>query len=345
MSLIGIKVNAAKIDVNNEDGYNITYNIYNNGRELQVARRYLGYSGNLKIPETVTYNNVTRKVTSIEDHAFFDCTDLTSVTIPNTMISIEPSAFQGCRGLTSVTIGSGVTSIGEGTFVGCTSIVTVKSYITEPFNVTQFFSNETYYEATLYVPAGTKELYAHFSGWREFLKIEDIDESSTDPNGDVCATPTIAYVDGKLKFSCSTEGVTYVSEIKDTDVRKFYDSEVPLSATYEISVYATKEGWAKSNTATATLIWSNATFTETTPVTTSVRTVECKVPALVTSHGGTIAVQSEADGLPVAVYAADGQLYGSSIVSNGQATVSTNLQPGSIAIVKIGDKTVKVVVR
>ena len=177
------------------------------------------------------------------------------------------------------------------------------------------------------------------------MKIEDIDDSSTDPNGDVCATPTIAFVDGKLKFSCSTEGVTYVSEIKDTDVRKFYDSEVPLSATYEISVYATKEGWAKSNIATATLIWGNATFTEITPVTTAVRTVERKVPALVTSHGGTIAVQSEADGLPVAVYSVDGQLCGSSIVSNGQATVSTNLQPGCIAIVKIGDKAVKVVVR
>ena len=51
------------------------------------------------------------------------------------------------------------------------------------------------------------------------------------------------------------------------------------------------------------------------------------------------------EGLPIAVYSTDGQLHGSSIVSNGQTTVSTNLQAGSIAIVKIGDKAVKVVVR
>jgi hypothetical protein len=224
--------------------------------------------------------------------------------------------------------------------------MTVKSYILEPFNVTGLFSNETYRKGTLYVPAGTKELYVRFDGWREFLKIEEMDDIPTpDPNGDVCATPTITFVNGKLKFSCSTEDVVYVSEIKDTDVRKFYDSEVSLSATYEISVYATKADWANSNVATATLIWGTATFTETTPETTSVRTVKCEVPALVTSHRGTITVQSEANGLPIAVYAADGQLYGSSIVSNGQATVSTNLQAGSIAIVKIGDKAVKMVVR
>ena len=78
---------------------------------------------------------------------------------------------------------------------------------------------------------------------------------------------------------------------------------------------------------------------------TSVRTQTREVPALVTSHRGTIVVQSEANGLPVAVYATDGQIHGSSIVRNGQATVNTHLQAGSIAIVKIGDKAVKVVVK
>lgn len=161
----------------------------------------------------------------------------------------------------------------------------------------------------------------------------------------MCATPTIAFVDGKLKFSCETEYVEYVSEIKDTDVRKFYDSEVSLSATYEISVYATKTGWEDSDMATATLIWGSATFAEATNEATFVKTPTREVPTLVTCHRGTIKVQSEVEGLPIAVYSTDGQLHGSSIVSNGQTTVSTNLQAGSIAIVKIGDKAVKVVVR
>jgi hypothetical protein len=223
--------------------------------------------------------------------------------------------------------------------------MTVISYIEKPFNISNF-SEKTYRQGTLYIPTGTKELYVRFDGWREFLKIEEMDDIPTpDPNGEVCATPTITFVNGKLKFSCSTEDVVYVSEIKDTDVRKFYDNEVTLSATYEISVYAAKAGWANSNMATATLVWGSATFTETTPKESATRTLTREMPALVTSHRGTITVQTETNGLPVAVYAADGQLYGSSVVSNGQATVSTNLQAGSIAIVKIGDKAVKVVVR
>ncbi len=68
-------------------------------------------------------------------------------------------------------------------------------------------------------------------------------------------------------------------------------------------------------------------------------------PALITTRGGVVTVSSEAEGLPVAVYATDGRMYGSATVSNGQATVGTSLTDGSVAIVKLGQKTVKVVMR
>ena len=62
------------------------------------------YSGNLTIPETVTYNGTTYSVTSIGKQAFYGCRELTSVSIANTIIVIGNDAFSGCRGLTSVTI-------------------------------------------------------------------------------------------------------------------------------------------------------------------------------------------------------------------------------------------------
>ena len=296
----------------------------------------------------LTSVTIPNSVTSIGEHAFSNCSGLTSVTIPSSVTSIGNRAFSGCSGLTSVTIGSGVKSIVSQAFANCKELTDVYCLAEAvPSTNTDAFQDSYIEYATLHVPTASIEAYKAVEPWKSFKEIKSLagEDIPEEPELKKCVTPTIAFVDGKLKFSCSTEGVEYVYEIKDTDVKKGYDSEVTLSATYEISVYATKAGWENSNVATATLVWGSATFTETTPKESAVRTLTREVPALITSHRGTITVQSVTNGLPIAVYAADGQLYGSSVVSNGQATVSTNLLTGSIAIVKIGDKAVKVVVR
>jgi hypothetical protein len=113
------------------------------------------YSGNISIPATVTYNGTTYSVTAIGENAFYNCTGVTSVSIPNTITtikrwafdgatgitsfgitnsvnSIEDYAFFGCTGLKSITIPNSVTSLGIRVFYGCTSLelVTVGSGIT-----------------------------------------------------------------------------------------------------------------------------------------------------------------------------------------------------------------------
>ena len=63
--------------------------------------------------------------TSIGNYAFSFCTDLTSVTIPNSVTSIGNSAFYYCSRLTSITIPNSVTSIGDYAFFKCTRLTSV----------------------------------------------------------------------------------------------------------------------------------------------------------------------------------------------------------------------------
>ena len=176
MNMMG--VHAFAIEVANEDGVTIYYTYINNDTELEVIYRGSSYSsysmeytGNVVIPESVTYNGTTYSVTSIGGSAFRDCSSLTSVTIPNSVKSIGSSAFSGtgiynnasdgifyvdkwvcgykgekpsgslifedgsrgisygafydCSGLTSLTIPNSVKSIGSSAFSGCSHLTSV----------------------------------------------------------------------------------------------------------------------------------------------------------------------------------------------------------------------------
>ena len=81
-----------------------------------VNRIKIEYTGNVVIPETVTYCGTTYSVTSIGDYAFYKCRGLTSVTIGNSVTSIGDYAFEGCTGLTEVTIPESVILVGYQAF-------------------------------------------------------------------------------------------------------------------------------------------------------------------------------------------------------------------------------------
>ena len=73
----------------------------------------------------LTSVTIPGSVTSIGDYAFSRCSGLTSVTIPDSVTSIGGYAFYGCSGLTSVTIPDGVTNIGSYAFSGCNGLTSV----------------------------------------------------------------------------------------------------------------------------------------------------------------------------------------------------------------------------
>ena len=116
------------------------------------------YSGDLVIPEYVGEERITsiggdafyrcrnltsvtipNSVISIGAYAFGDCSGLTSVAIPNSLTSIEEGVFGNCSGLTSVTIPNSVTSIGISAFYGCRSLTSV--YVDDPDNLSEAVSS------------------------------------------------------------------------------------------------------------------------------------------------------------------------------------------------------------
>src|SRR5574344_370160 len=104
----------------------INYSLDDTNHNASVIKLDSGtYTGDVIIPDSVTYNSVHYKVTSIGYEAFYNCSSLTSVTIPNSVTTIGDGSFSGCTGLKSVIIGNSVTSIGKNVFYNCSSLTSV----------------------------------------------------------------------------------------------------------------------------------------------------------------------------------------------------------------------------
>lgn len=318
LSMVGITALAQSFEAANEDGVIISYVFGPDKKELWVTNNENSpYSGNVVIPESAIYGGVAYPVTIIANYAFRGCTDLTSVTIPNSIksigksvfyncpgtliincniidassaedspfryskfnkivigdkvttisnyafyecsyltsldipnsvISIGNSAFYGCSSLNTITIGNGVTSIGEKAFANIPNLTDVYCYGDNP-PTTQSNSFEGSYiqGVVLHVLADFVELYKNTGVWKIFKDIVPIYETPLEK----CATPTIAFANGKLSFSCVTEGVEFVPSISLADIENC--EGVDIFSVYRFSVYAKKEGYLDSDVASVNI--------------------------------------------------------------------------------------------
>ena len=283
---------------------------------------------------------IPNSVTSIGWHAFECCSGLTSVTIGNSVTSIGLHAFEGCSGLTSVTIGNSVESIGKDAFVNCSDLLDVYCYAENVPSTQHTAFDGSYPEyATLHVPDASVDSYKATAPWSSFGKIVGLSGEEPDqPEVEKCATPVVTYVDGKLSFSCETEGAEFVTDITDSDIKKHYDAEIELSATYNIEVYATKANYENSDTVNVALVWvENGNVDEET----GIISVEA-APVLIQGNGGILTISGVAKDTEVTVYTISGTEVARATATEGQATISIGLQSGTIVVVKFGNKSVKV---
>jgi hypothetical protein len=128
-------------------------------------------------------------VETIGDNAFFGCTNLTSITIPNSVTTIGYDAFYGCTVLTEIVIPDSVTTIWQGAFRGCTGLTEITLPSTLVNVAAGAFDNAamTIYVCT-YAEEGTAVLPETFAeGWNngatvewKYLTVETPEEDSTE---------------------------------------------------------------------------------------------------------------------------------------------------------------------
>ena len=87
------------------------------------------------------------------------------------------------------------------------------------------------------------EKYKSTAPWKNFKEVVGIAGPKK------CATPTITFADGKVKFSCETEGVTFKYEITNAENYEGEGNEIEVGGVYNVSVYATKDDYIDSDKA------------------------------------------------------------------------------------------------
>ena len=123
----------------------IYYDLDTSAKTASVRSGYNKYTGSVYIPSSFNYNGSNYSVTSIGISAFYGCSGLTSITIPNSVTSIGERAFHGCSSLTSITIPNSVTYIGNEAFYVCSGLTS----LTIPNSVTSIGSFAFYFCSSL----------------------------------------------------------------------------------------------------------------------------------------------------------------------------------------------------
>ena len=128
--------------------------------------------------ENFTFGEEVKKIPA---SLCYGMSNLTKVTIPNSVTSIGQWAFTYCTGLTEVTIPNSVTEIGSWAFSYCSGLTDFYCYNLNPATInlgSYVFSNVTTSICTLHVPYGTSDLYRAAAQWNEFTNIVEMAPSS-----------------------------------------------------------------------------------------------------------------------------------------------------------------------
>ena len=191
-----------------------------------------------------------KAVTKIAERGFYQLTNLTKITIPNTVTSIAAYAFYNCKELTSITIPNSVTSIDHYAFEFCTSLTS----ITIPDSVTSIgssaFNGTAWYESQPdgLVYAG-KVAYKYKGTCPNTISIKNDTKAIAGGAFNYCKNLTsitipdsVTIIGGVAFFYCtSLTSITIPDSVTSIDHYAFYNCTNLTSITYQ----GTKAEWEK----------------------------------------------------------------------------------------------------
>ena len=280
------------------------------------------YSGDIVIPESITYNNSKYSVTSIGNNAFWGCSGLTSVTIPNSVTSIGEYTFDDCSSLTSVTIPNSVTSIGEGVFYNCSGLTSV----TIPNSVTSI-GDEAFLDCigltSVTIPNSVTSIGAY--AFKDCTGLTSV----TIPNS-VTSIGDLAFANCQ-----KIENVyCYAEEIPSTKYNAFDESDIENANLYvpasAIEAYKTTKPWSSFGTIKAIEDVDGVESAKERGI-------------AIQSAGGFINISGLDNNETVSFYALDGKALGTAKSIDGN--VSFSAKQGTIVVARIGKESVKIAVK
>jgi hypothetical protein len=267
----------------------------------------LGYKGNKPKGELV----IAEGTIGIMDRAFWECSDITSIVFPNSMKYIGREAFSGCKGITSFNIPNSVTEIGYRAFYN-----------------TGWYNNQP--DGILYLNNWLVDYKGE--GGVMYHPLVIAEDTKGIPYFFYIYLPYISQIISKMKnpFPIDNEIFYNIEDPRDdeTDVYNNFTLYVPAGT---IEKYKSTEGWKNFK--------NIEEFGPDNIVTIPSQTIKFTV------HDGIITVEGASYNEHLSVFTIDGNLIGSAVCHNGTASIATNLTSGSIAILKIGNNAIKIILK
>ena len=306
-------------------------------------------------------------VTSIEDNAFNNCACLTSLVISDGVTNIGNDAFRWCTGITSVIMANSVTSIGVNSFMNCQRLESL-----ELSNNLSYISSYAFCGCnsltSVVIPNSVKgiSLCAFMSCALTSVTIgEGVTEIGRNafqscPLKSVVIPNSVNRIRDEAFMGCGQlvtitmgNGINSIQQSAFADCPEITDVYCHATSVPATSSNAFEGSYAEAITLhvpeaalenyKATAPWSG--FKEVVAISPSgISKLEASETS-VKCEGDQLTVEGINDGQAVELYSLNGEKRGSAVGKNGAARIDTNVRPGSIVVVKMGEKSVKVIVK